>query len=44
MFVAKPYNPVEISPLLEYLVAAEKKIGQGKSTAKYVAKPKQWYA
>jgi CheY-like chemotaxis protein len=29
MFVAKPYNPFEIGPLLEYLVAA-KKIGQGK--------------
>ena len=28
MFVAKPYNPFEIGPLLEYLVAA-KKIGQG---------------
>jgi hypothetical protein len=26
MFVAKPYNPFEIGPLLDYLVAA-KKIG-----------------
>jgi len=32
MFVAKPYNPVEIGPLLEHLVAA-KKIGQGKGAA-----------
>jgi CheY-like chemotaxis protein len=36
MFLAKPYNPFEIGPLLEYLVAA-KKIGQRKSTG--VAKP-----
>ena len=32
MFVAKPYNPFEIGPLLEHLVAA-KKIGQGKGAA-----------
>jgi len=32
MFVAKPYNPVEIGPLLEHLVAA-KQIGQGKGAA-----------
>jgi CheY-like chemotaxis protein len=36
MFVAKPYNPFEIGPLLEYLVAA-KKISQQKNTG--VAKP-----
>ena len=36
MFVGKPYNPFEIGPLLEYLVAA-KKIGQQKSPG--AAKP-----
>jgi len=33
MFVAKPYNPFDIGPLLEYLVAA-KQIGQGMTTGK----------
>lgn len=37
MFVAKPYNPFEIGPLLEYLVAA-KKIGQPSKNG--ITKPK----